>query len=120
MTVGVNIASTAIVMTHAIPDSYADLGMLVNAIIANVMTSLVYRQLKLGRFSDNHSTLPTGNAVSTVVFRSRIPDHGSAPDGSAVNRSQATALFPVAVECKSDKEKECTSSAGSMGSGDDM
>lgn len=107
-------------MSNKVADSYADVGMLLNVILTNVMTSLVYRQLKLGRFSDSPSLLPTvagPGATSTVRFRARIRDPAFALGVGVPGASTSSDGQEVDVEYKCNEEQRSVS-AESLAEGD--
>ncbi|TCD60972.1 hypothetical protein EIP91_009237 [Steccherinum ochraceum] len=68
-TAGFTIASAIAIFTPAVPAPYADVMIVVNGFITNVMTTRVYRLLKL-RLIYDHDTLPHVQ-VSTLVLRVR-------------------------------------------------
>ncbi|TCD60434.1 hypothetical protein EIP91_010065 [Steccherinum ochraceum] len=95
-TAGITVACAVAILTPTVPTPYTDVMVVVNGFMTNVMTTRVYRLLKLGLIYD-HNTYPSVQ-VSTVELRVRSPLSGSAnttqthPLGSHMGKSIDSAM----------------------------
>ncbi|KAH8102105.1 hypothetical protein BXZ70DRAFT_1006727 [Cristinia sonorae] len=78
VTVGFSIASAVAILSHVVPDPYANVSITLNAFMTNVMATRVYRQLKLGLMDDYHAATNPSDQFSTIVFRARQTGHSNA------------------------------------------
>lgn len=69
VTVGFNIASATIVLSNTLAGPYADVGIIINAFVTNVMATRVYRQLKFGRILNSPSSF--AEEMSSIGFKEK-------------------------------------------------